>query len=126
MTLATRLPQYPWDELAPLREKARAFPGGAVDLSVGTPVDSVPSVIQDALSAAADAPGYPLTAGTAELRMAAAGWLARSLDARVDPDSVLPVIGTKEFIAWLPVMLGLGPADTVVYPASRAPMSYVG
>jgi succinyldiaminopimelate transaminase len=126
VTLAARLPGYPWDELAPLREKARAFPGGAVDLSVGTPVDSVPPVIQDALSAAADAPGYPLTAGTAELRAAAAGWLARSLDAAVDPDSVLPVIGTKEFIAWLPVMLGLGPADTVIYPALAYPTYDIG
>jgi succinyldiaminopimelate transaminase len=126
VTLAARLPGYPWDELAPLREKARAFPGGAVDLSVGTPVDSVPPVIQDALAAAADAPGYPLTAGTAELRAAAAGWLARSLDVRVDPDSVLPVIGTKEFIAWLPVMLGLGPADTVIYPALAYPTYDIG
>ena len=126
VTLAARLPNYPWDELAPLREKARAFPGGAVDLSVGTPVDSVPPVIQEALTAAADAPGYPLTAGTAELRIAAAGWLARSLDVRVDPDSVLPVIGTKEFIAWLPVMLGLGPADTVVYPALAYPTYDIG
>ena len=126
MTLAARLPQYPWDELAPLREKARAFPGGAVDLSVGTPVDSVPSVIQDTLSAAADAPGYPLTAGTAELRVAAAGWLARSLGVQVDPDSVLPVIGTKEFIAWLPVMLGLGRFDTVIYPALAYPTYEIG
>ena len=126
MTLAARLPNYPWDELAPLREKARAFPGGAVDLSVGTPVDSVPPVIQEALAAAADAPGYPLTAGTAELRIAAAGWLARSLDVRVEPDSVLPVIGTKEFIAWLPVMLGLGPADTVLYPALAYPTYDIG
>jgi len=77
VTLAARLPEYPWDELAPLREKARAFPGGEVDLSVGTPVDPVPAVIQDGLSAAANAPGYPLTAGTAELRNAAAGgWTA--------------------------------------------------
>ena len=50
MTLAARLPEYPWDELAPLREKARAFPGGAVDLSIGTPVDPVPPLIQDALA----------------------------------------------------------------------------
>ena len=85
MTLAARLPEYPWDELAPIAEKARAFPGGAVDLSVGTPVDPVPAVIQDALAAAANAPGYPLTAGTPELRSAAAGWLARSLDVHVDP-----------------------------------------
>jgi succinyldiaminopimelate transaminase len=126
VTLAARLPEYPWDELAPIAEKARAFPGGAVDLSIGTPVDPVPAVIQDALAAAANAPGYPLTAGTPELRAAAAGWLARSLDVHVDPVSVLPVIGTKEFIAWLPTMLGLGPADTVLYPALAYPTYDIG
>jgi succinyldiaminopimelate transaminase len=126
VTLAARLPEYPWDELAPIAEKARVFPGGAVDLSVGTPVDPVPAVIQDALIAAANAPGYPLTAGTPELRSAAAGWLARSLDVHVDPGRVLPVIGTKEFIAWLPTMLGLGPADTVVYPALSYPTYEIG
>lgn len=126
MTLAARLPEYPWDELEPIAEKARAFPGGAVDLSIGTPVDQVPAVIQEALIAAANAPGYPLTAGTPELRSAAAGWLARSFDVRVDPVSVLPVIGTKEFIAWLPTMLGLGPADAVVYPALAYPTYDIG
>jgi succinyldiaminopimelate transaminase len=126
VTLATRLPEYPWDELAPIAEKARAFPGGAVDLSVGTPVDPVPAVIQDALVAAANAPGYPLTAGTPELRSAAAGWLARSLDVHVDPVTVLPVIGTKEFIAWLPTMLGLGQADTVLYPSLAYPTYDIG
>jgi succinyldiaminopimelate transaminase len=126
VTLAARLPEYPWDELAPIAEKARAFPGGAVDLSVGTPVDPVPAVIQHALVAAANAPGYPLTAGTPALRSAAAGWLARSLDVHVDPAAVLPVIGTKEFIAWLPVMLGLGPADTVIYPSLAYPTYDIG
>ena len=48
MTLAARIPEYPWDELAPLAEKARAFPGGAVDLSLGSPVDPVPAIVQDA------------------------------------------------------------------------------
>jgi len=126
VTLAARLPEYPWDELAPIAEKARAFPGGAVDLSVGTPVDPVPTVIQDALVAAANAPGYPLTAGTPELRSAAAGWLARSLDVHVDPVTVLPVIGTKEFIAWLPTVLGLGPSDTVLYPSLAYPTYDIG
>jgi succinyldiaminopimelate transaminase len=126
VTLATRLPEYPWDELAPLKEKARAFPGGSVDLSIGTPIDPVPLVIQDALAAAANSPGYPLTAGTAGLRAAAAGWLERRHGVRVDPASVLPVIGTKEFIAWLPVVLGLGPGDTVVYPALAYPTYDIG
>ncbi len=126
MTLAARLPEYPWDELAPIAEKARAFPGGAVDLSIGTPVDPVPAVIQSALAAAANAPGYPLTAGTKELRSAAAAWLDRSLDVHVDPVTVLPVIGTKEFIAWLPTMLGLGPSDTVAYPDLAYPTYDIG
>lgn len=126
MTLAARLPEYPWDELAPIAEKARAFPGGAVDLSIGTPVDPVPAVIQEALIAAANAPGYPLTAGTPELRSAAAGWLARSLGVHVDPVTVLPVIGTKEFIAWLPTVLALGPSDTVIYPTLAYPTYGIG
>jgi succinyldiaminopimelate transaminase len=126
VTLAARLGEYPWDELDPIAEKARAFPGGAVDLSIGTPVDPVPAVIQDALVAAANAPGYPLTAGTPGLRAAAAGWLARSLDVHVDPVTVLPVIGTKEFIAWLPTMLGLGAGDAVVYPSLAYPTYDMG
>ena len=126
MTLATRLPEYPWDELAPIAEKARAFPGGVVDLSIGTPVDPVPEVIKEALRAAANAPGYPLTAGTPELRAAAAGWLSRSHGVDVDPVTVLPVIGTKQFIAWLPTMLGLGSGDTVLYPSLAYPTYDIG
>jgi succinyldiaminopimelate transaminase len=126
MTLATRLPAYTWDRIAPLGEKARRHPDGAVDLSVGTPVDPVPDVIRDALAGAANAPGYPLTRGTPGLRAAAAGWLAREHGVPVSPDDVLPVIGTKEFIAWLPVMLGLGPGDVVVHPALAYPTYDIG
>jgi succinyldiaminopimelate transaminase len=121
MTLAGRLPAYTWDRIAPLAEKARLHDGGAVDLSVGTPVDPVPDVIRDALAAASDAPGYPATRGTARLRAAAAAWLDRAHGVRVPPDDVLPVIGTKEFISWLPVMLGLGPGDVVLQPALAYP-----
>jgi succinyldiaminopimelate transaminase len=39
---------------------------------------------------------------------------------------VLPVIGTKELIAWLPTLLGLGPADTVVVPELAYPTYDVG
>jgi succinyldiaminopimelate transaminase len=120
-TLAGRLPAYTWDRIAPLGEKARLHPDGAVDLSVGTPADPVPSVIRDALAAGSDAHGYPATRGTAALREAAAGWLLRSLAVSVPADDVLPVIGTKEFIAWLPVMLGLGPGDVIVYPELAYP-----
>ena len=120
-TLAARLPEFPWDALAPAAQQARAHPGGIVDLSVGTPVDPVPDVVRAALAAAADSPGYPATAGTAALRSAAAAWLARRHNVAVEPDAILPVIGTKELIAWLPTLLGCGPGDIVVHPELAYP-----
>jgi succinyldiaminopimelate transaminase len=125
-TLAARLPQFPWDLLAPAAIRARAHPGGIVDLSIGTPVDPVPGLVQAALAGASDAPGYPQTRGTDELRAAAAGWLARKHGVRADPDAVLPVIGTKELIAWLPTLLGCGAADAVSYPELAYPTYDVG
>ena len=123
---AARLPAFPWDLLTPYREKAAAHPGGIVDLSVGTPVDPVPAVVREALMAGADSPGYPLTRGTARLREAAARWLARQHGVSVDPGAVLPVIGTKEFIAALPALLGCGPGDTVVHPELAYPTYEIG
>jgi succinyldiaminopimelate transaminase len=93
---------------------------------VGTPVDSVPRLIQDALAAGADSPGYPATYGTAALREAAAGWLARDHGVTVSPDAVLPVIGTKELVAWLPTLLGCGPGDAVIHPELAYPTYDVG
>ena len=60
---------------------ARAHPDGAIDLSVGTPVDATPTLIQRALHDGANAPGYPLTAGTIELRTAIENWARRELGA---------------------------------------------
>src|SRR5215469_4978856 len=119
--VSSRLPAFPWDALADAARLARSHPGGIVDLSVGTPVDPVPDVVQRALTAAADSPGYPATAGTTAVREAAAGWLARRHDVEVDPDAVLPVIGTKELIVWLPTLLGCGPGDIVTHPALAYP-----
>jgi succinyldiaminopimelate transaminase len=121
VTLATRLPAFTWDRLGVLREKASLHQNGITDLSMGTPVDPVPDVIQAALSASADWPGYPATRGTAQLRSAASGWLARDCGVSVSPDDVLPVVGTKEFIASLPLHLGLGPGDIVAHPPVAYP-----
>ncbi|HWB67989.1 MAG TPA: succinyldiaminopimelate transaminase [Mycobacteriales bacterium] len=117
------LPDFPWDLLAPYAEKARAHPDGIVDLSVGTPVDPTPHLVQQALAAAADAPGYPLTAGTDRLRETIVGWLDRRFGATVPVDGVLPVIGTKELVAWLPTLLG---AERVGFPALAYPTYDVG
>ncbi|MEV4102938.1 succinyldiaminopimelate transaminase [Nonomuraea sp. NPDC049649] len=118
-----KLPDFPWDRLEPYKERAAAHPGGIVDLSVGTPVDPVPQLVQDALTRASDSPGYPTTHGTKALREAAAGWLARRHGVRVDQRDVLPLIGTKEFVAWLPSYLGAG---HVVFPELAYPTYDVG
>jgi succinyldiaminopimelate transaminase len=77
--------------------------------------------------AAANSPGYPTSHGTAELRAAATGWLHRRLGVpSVPDDAVLPVIGTKEIVAWLPTLLGLGPGDAVVVPELAYPTYEVG
>ncbi len=125
--LSGRLPVFPWDTLTDAAAVARAHPGGIVDLSVGTPVDPVAPVIQEALCKAAAVPGYPWTAGTPELRSAAVAALARRYGVSgLAEHAVLPVIGTKELIAWLPTLLGLGADDLVVVPELAYPTYEVG
>jgi len=127
MPVSDGLPEFPWDTLAPFAEQAAAHPGGLVDLSIGTPVDPTPAVVQDALRAAADAPGYPQTYGTPELRAAVAAWFARRRGVpALDPAGVLPTMGSKELVAWLPTLLGLGPGDVVVHPEVAYPTYDVG
>ncbi|WP_327173153.1 succinyldiaminopimelate transaminase [Mycolicibacterium mucogenicum] len=133
MTLSARakvsaaLPVFPWDTLAEATATARAHPDGIVDLSVGTPVDPVADVIREALAAASASPGYPTTAGTPALRASAVAALQRRYGITGLPEqAVLPVIGTKEVIAWLPTLLGLGAADTVVVPELAYPTYDVG
>ncbi len=100
---------------------------GLVDLSVGTPVDPTPAVVRAALAEASDAHGYPLTWGTADLREAVATWFAaRRGVPDVDPAGVLPTIGSKELVAWLPLLLGLGPGDVVAFPRVAYPTYDVG
>ena len=80
-----------------------------------------------ALADAADAHGYPQTWGTADLREAVATWFAaRRGVPDVDPAGVLPTIGSKELVAWLPTLMGLGPGDVVAFPRAAYPTYDVG
>jgi succinyldiaminopimelate transaminase len=98
-----------------------------VDASIGTPVDPTPAVAREALAAAADAPGYPATYGTPALRHAVAAWFARRRAVPdLDPDGVLPTIGSKEFVCWLPTLLGLGEGDLVMHPERAYPSYDIG
>jgi succinyldiaminopimelate transaminase len=122
-----QLPDFPWDSLAPFKERASSHAGGLVDLSVGTPVDATPEVIRRALGDSSDAHGYPQAWGTPALREAVASWFARRrATPDVDPDGVLPTIGSKELVAWLPTLLGLGAGDVVAFPEAAYPTYDVG
>ena len=121
------LPDFPWDRLAGAARRASEYPGGMVDLSVGTPVDPVPDVVRDAVQSASALPGYPAVHGTAELREAAVAALARRYGVTGIPtEAVLPTAGSKELVAWLPTLLGIGSGDLVALPALAYPTYEVG
>ena len=125
--VSSRLPDFPWDKLTSYAAKARQHPGGIVDLSIGTPVDPTPQIVQDALRAAADSSGYPTTIGTPQVRQAAIDWLERCHGVTgLGLDGVLPVVGSKELIASMAFHLGVGPGDLVVYPELAYPTYEVG
>jgi len=116
------LPDFPWDALAPYATKARAHSSGIIDLSQGTPVDTTPEIIQSALRASSDSPRYPVTAGTKELQDAIRQWAIKHLGATGEFD-ILPVIGSKELVAWLPTILE---SKKVLYPEVAYPTYLVG
>jgi len=121
------LPDFPWDTIAGAAARARSHAGGICDLSVGTPVDPTPELARKALAEASDAHHYPLTSGTPALRQAIEDYLSQRWGApQLGDRGVLPVIGTKELVGWLPTLLGLGGQDTVVIPATAYPTYAVG
>lgn len=125
MTLS--LPDFPWDSLASYKQVAASHPGGAIDLSVGSPVDDTPAVAREALANATNAPHYPLTSGTPELRSAIAAWWERRRNTgELSPNQVIPTIGSKEMVGLLPTLLGLRAGDTVVIPEIAYPTYAIG
>jgi len=122
-------PPYPYDRLDEVIAVAAKFQGGAVDLSIGTPIDPPMPEVLEAFARAEGVRGYPSSIGSATLRQAIAGWFARRLGACVDPDTEIGAcIGTKEFVASLPQYLRLRrpDRDTILYPAISYPTYEMG
>lgn len=62
-----------------------------------------------------------------QLREAIARWGLRTLGARhLTIDSVAPLVGSKEFVAWLPIVLGLDSLSTIAIPELAYPTYAVG
>jgi succinyldiaminopimelate transaminase len=121
-------PPYPYDRLAPLREKAAALPGGLVDLSIGDPTDPPPPAVIAALASSGAERSYPTSVGTPSFRAAASSWLQSRLGVDVPPSLVGACVGTKEFVAGAPAWLRLrDPSrDTVLFPAVSYPTYEMG
>jgi succinyldiaminopimelate transaminase len=121
-------PPYPYERLAGLLEAASALPGGAVDLSIGTPCDPPPPLVLDALATSDAERGYPASIGTAAYREAASGWMLRRFGVQVAAADVAACIGTKELVASTPQYLRLRTPerDTVLHPRLAYPTYAMG
>ena len=113
--------------MVPFATRARSHPDGIVDLSIGSPVDETPELIRRALAEATDAHAYPQTAGTPQLQRAIVDWYERRRGVvGLTEKNVLPTIGSKELVALLPFMLGIGEGDTIVHPRAAYPTYAIG
>lgn len=119
------LPDFPWDTLVPDRERAAQHPQGTLDLTIGSPVDHTPPLALRALNDAGDGHGYPPVVGSPELQESIRGWMERRRGITSETGVVLS-IGSKETVALLPSMLGMGSGQTVAFPEAAYPTYDVG
>ncbi len=101
------LPPYLFVEIDRAKRRARAEGRDIIDLGVGDPDQPTPRHIVEKLYEAAREPAnqrYALDQGMAGLREAIAGWYDRRFNVKLNPDTeILPLIGSKEGIAHLPL-----------------------
>ncbi len=119
---------YPYDLLKDLRSLADGHPGGCVDLSVGDPVDSPPTVAIERLAQAEGARSYPPSVGSVKLRAAAVRWMRRRFGVQVSARQTAACVGMKEFVGSLPRLLAARTpgCDSVLYPAVSYPTYAMG
>ena len=102
-----------------MKRELRAQGKDVIDLGVGDPDLPTPDFVIKALSEAAHDPRnhrYALDAGLPELREAFASWFLNRFGVKLNPaEEVLPLLGSKEGIAHLPLAL-LNPGDVALVP----------
>ena len=121
-------PPYPHDRLDAVMAVAASHPGGAVDLSVGTPCDPPPHAVVRALGTSGTERGYPSSVGGTAMREAAARWMARRFEVAIEVEQIAACVGTKEFVATTAWFLRLRTPgrDTVLVPAVAYPTYAMG
>jgi LL-diaminopimelate aminotransferase len=113
------LPPYLFAQIDSAKRKARQEGRNIIDLGVGDPDIPTPGFIIEKLYEAARDPKnhrYALDQGMPELRQAIADWYKQRFNVDLDPDKeVLPLIGSKEGIAHIPIAF-LDKGDVVLVP----------
>ncbi len=129
-----KLPPYLFVALDAAKRKARAEGKDIIDLGVGDPDLPTPTPIIEALAKAAKNPSnhrYALDQGLPELRRTIQEWFKKRFNVPLHADEeILPLIGSKEGLAHLPLGL-VNPGDAVLipdpcYPPYRSGVLFAG
>lgn len=119
-----KLPPYLFVEIDRAKRKAIERGVKVIDFGVGDPDQPTPKFILTAMARAikdARTHHYPLDRGNREFRHAAATWIKKRFHAAFDPETeILPLIGSKEGIAHLPLAF-INPGDVVLVPEPGYP-----
>lgn len=119
------LPPYLFARIDQLIEKKKSEGVDVISLGIGDPVEPTPEPVIEALKEALKNPEnhrYPSYYGLREFRETAAKWIYERFEVRVDPETeVLPLIGSKEGIAHLPLALA-DQGDIVLVPDPAYPV----
>lgn len=125
---ARELPAYAVGRIAAVKRRLLAEGRDVIDLGAGDADFPPPAVAVDALAEAARDPRmsrYPFQVGLVAFREAAARYMARRFGVTLDPmTEILPLIGSKEGLAHLPLAV-CNPGDVCVVPEPGYP-AYTG
>ncbi len=114
-----KLPPYLFAEIDKIKKKALSDGRDIIDLGVGDPDRPTPMHIIEQLYEAAKNPEnhrYAMDMGLLKLREAIACWYKSRFDVDLDPETeVLPLIGSKEGIAHMPLAF-INHGDEVLIP----------
>ncbi len=125
----SNLPPYLFAELDKLRDRKRAEGVDVISLGIGDPDLPTPDIVIDALNQAARDPSnhrYPEYYGLDELREAICNWYQQRFGVVLDATTqAVPLIGSKEGIAHLPLAL-VNPGDTVLMTDPGYPVYAIG
>ena len=118
------LPPYLFLEIDQAKRKARQEGRDLIDLGIGDPDLPTPDNIIKKLSEAAKDPKnhkYALDQGMPGLRQGIADWYKKRFSVSLNPESeILPLIGSKEGIAHMPLAF-IDPGDYVLAPNPSYP-----